>query len=544
MKNSAKNKRTRIGSNTVFLSLLLLILPFLFSTSSFGQTTEPGAEYPLWSKKKVKMIELSWSNPTVEFLAKNIQGLERSCPMNGITVRFYGSDPNKKKVGTNAMSRNPWKYEWFKETMDLYKKIPFKKLTDNFFYTVVSPGDADWFKDEDWAAVCNNYGIAARVAKETGMRGICFDIEEYGIKFWDFSTIKTGQTYEQAYKMARQRGEEWGKAVFGAYPEIAILALHMMSYGGKSSSLTVPFFNGVISVMPTGATLHDGLESASYHAKKATDYDAMSFMLDRKYLERIEISNVFKYRTQIKLAPGFYMDGMFTENKESIWHKILQPEIGENPKEFFRRNLMSAERISDEFIWIYGEKGAWWTGTRYPLWEDRVPGITNVVLSVNNPEMLITGDLANLLKNPEFKEKKKDWNFWQIEQEKKNVPLPGRGFEEDGLLKIEGVTSGCFVQSVPVEPGSLYYLKVTARYENETRGFGSATIAFKDKNQKWNHFEQKKNVPFPKNKSGWITETILFTVPEDSHYISVQMGANNLGKGGQVAFQKIALFKL
>ena len=238
------------------------------------------------------------------------------------------------------------------------------------------------------------------------------------------------------------------------------------------------------------------------------------------------------------------MDGMFTENKESYWHKILQPEIDNNPKEFFRRNLMSAARISDEFIWIYGEKGAWWNGARYPRWEERIPGITNTVLAVKNPEMLITADLSNLLKNPEFKEKSKNWNFWQIEQEKKNVPLPGRGFEEDGLLKIEGVTNGCFVQSVPVEPGGLYYLKVTGRYENESTGYGSATIAFKDKDQKWNHLELKKSVPFPKNKSGWITKTILFTVPDDSHSISVQMGAGSLGKGGRVAFQKIALYKL
>lgn len=528
-----KNKRMLLK---IFCGVLMAMLLLINS----GRASEKD----LWTPSRIKMIELSWSNPTVDFLVKNVREIEKSCPMDGVTVRFNGDNAGKKIVGSNAMSKNPWKYEWFKKELDLYKSIKFEKLTDNFYYTVVSPGDADWFNDEDWASVCNNYGIAARIVKETGMRGICFDIEEYGKKFWSFSTIKTGQSYEEAYKIARKRGQEWGKAVFGACPDIAVLALHMMSYGSKTTSLTVPFFNGVMSVMPPEATLNDGLEGESYHAKKAADYDQMIISLSRKYLGRVEKSNINIYKTQVKLAPGYYMDGMFPSKKDSYWHRILQPEISADPKGFLRRNLMSGTRVADEFIWIYGEKGAWWKGTAFKTWEELVPGVTNAVLSVKDPDALASSNLPNLLKNSEFKEKQKNWNFWQIEQEMKDVPLPGKGYEEGGILKMECVTNGCFVQSVAVEPGGTYFLRVTARYESKTSGFCSGCVAFQDKNRKWNNSSSKQNIVFPHDSiGGWITKTVCFTVPDDSYFASVQMGASNLGKEGKVAFKKIEFYK-
>ncbi|MDD3586560.1 MAG: hypothetical protein PHQ75_05215 [Thermoguttaceae bacterium] len=527
----------KLTLKTVFL-MTMAVLPVVTATAWSQE---------LWTPPQIKMIDLSWSNPTVDFLAKNVQDIEKSCPLDGVTVRFGGinAETGKKFIASGAMNKSPWKYESFQKDIELYKTIKFTKLTDNFFYTTVSPGNAEWFSDADWAAVCGNYGIAARIAKETGMRGICFDIEEYGIKFWDFSTIKTGQSYEDAYKIARKRGQEWGKAVFAAYPEVAVLALHMMSYGNKATSLTVPFFNGVMSVMPKTATLHDGLESASYHAKQATDYDRMMTLLYRQYLNRVEKSNLDVYRTQVKMAPGYYLDGIYPTKKESYWHRILVSEIKDDPNGFLRRILMSGVKVADEFVWIYGEKGAWWKGTSFQTWEERSPGITAAVLSVKDPYSLDLSTRVNLMKNPEFKEKKKNWSFWQIEQEKKGTTVPGKGFEQEGLLKIQGVTSGCFTQQIAVEPGKTYLFRVTARYETATSGFCSGTIAFMDKNKVWNNMSAKQNMMFMQKEQGaWSTKLICFTVPQDSYFASVQMGANNLGKDGIVAFQNIALYEL
>ncbi|MDO5565174.1 MAG: hypothetical protein Q4G59_00860 [Planctomycetia bacterium] len=526
-------------------STLKIVLPIL-AVILLAVTSTSWAD-DLWTEPKIKMIDLSWSNPTVDFLAKNVKEIEKSCPLDGVTVRFsaVNSETGKRFAASGAMNKKAWKYECFQKDIELYKTIKFTTLTDNFFYTTVSPGDAQWFNDDDWAAVCGNYGIAARIAKETGMRGICFDIEEYGIKFWNFSTITTGQSYEEAYKIARQRGQEWGNAVFSAYPEIAVLALHMMSYGNKATSLTVPFFNGVMSVMPKTATLHDGLESASYHAKQASDYDRMMTLLYRTYLNRVEKCNLDIYRTQVKMAPGYYLDGIYPTKKESYWHRILVSEIKDDPNGFLRRILMSGVKVADQFVWIYGEKGAWWKGTSFQTWEERSPGITAAVLSVKDPYSLDVSNRVNMLKNSEFKEKRKNWSFWQIEQERKGAVVPGKGFDEDGLLKIQGVTSGCFTQRVALEPGKTYLFCVTARYETKTSGFCSGTIAFMDKNKVWNNMPAKQNMTFTQKELGtWTTKMICFTVPKDSYFASVQMGAINLGKDGIVAFQKIALYEL
>lgn len=511
-------------------------------------------DHGLWQPKKKKLIDLSWSNPTVEFLAEHVREMEESTPLDGLTVRFNPVSPTGTRSGSAAMSKDPWEYEWFAKSIELYKRITFEKFTDNFYYTVVSPGNADWFNDADWSAVCNNYGIAARIAKETGMRGILLDIEEYATRFWDFSTIKTGQTYDEAYRIARRRGQEWGRAVFGAYPEIAILALHMMSYGNASSSLTVPFFNGVFEVIPATATLHDGLEGASYSAKKNNDYSLMLVDLALTFLPRVESANYAKYRTQVKLAPGYYLDGMYTAAPDSTWRQRLMPELGQDPLGFFRNNLMSGMKVADEFVWIYGELGSWWKGSPHPraqrVWEEIRPGITETVLVVRDPSSLNFAAMTNLLKNPEFQERAADvvvgWNFWQLEQEKKDWqgPLPGKAYWEDGCLKIRGATNGCWTQNVAVEPGKTYIMRITARMETPINGAFSGSVAFQNENKKWNNYNQRQTMYFPKDDTGeWFTRVIQFTVPDDSYFVSFQLGASNLGKDGIVAFKEAAFYK-
>ena len=119
---------------------------------------------------------------TTQYIKDNVELLEKSFPGSGIIIRFT-TDAAKCEgtpVNINAIfGGKKIKYEYFKDDIENLKSTKFKKLTDNFIGLTVSPGNVDWFDDAAWDIVCNNHKVIARVAKDSGMVGLKFDIEEY-----------------------------------------------------------------------------------------------------------------------------------------------------------------------------------------------------------------------------------------------------------------------------------------------------------------------------------------------------------------------------
>ena len=48
------------------------------------------AELPL-GLKTTKLIDLSWANPTTEYLQKNLERMEKESPVDGISIRVWGA---------------------------------------------------------------------------------------------------------------------------------------------------------------------------------------------------------------------------------------------------------------------------------------------------------------------------------------------------------------------------------------------------------------------------------------------------------------------
>ena len=125
-----------------------------------------------------KMIECSWSNPTTDVLRKNIAELEAKIPYQGMRIYLTGRGEGKGQNHKTIFGKVRWKYEWFEEDVENLKNTRFTRFTDNFFSTGVVPGNVDWFSDSDWETVCSNFGLVARIAKETNIKGFIFDPEE------------------------------------------------------------------------------------------------------------------------------------------------------------------------------------------------------------------------------------------------------------------------------------------------------------------------------------------------------------------------------
>ncbi|MBR4372339.1 MAG: hypothetical protein IKS92_14910, partial [Victivallales bacterium] len=120
--------------------------------------------------RQVKVLDWSWSNPTIDFLEKHLADMQEECPMlDGLVVRVYGraetlENGKKWSPGTgNAWSKRAWKYEQFAETIARFKALDFGRFTDNFFYMTTNDVDFDWFSDDDFANVAANFGVAAKV---------------------------------------------------------------------------------------------------------------------------------------------------------------------------------------------------------------------------------------------------------------------------------------------------------------------------------------------------------------------------------------------
>ena len=425
----------------------------------------------LQAANRVKFIDLSWSNPTIPFLEAHLADMEKDSPLDGITIRFEGHTQEINGVkhaprSGNAWNKMPWKYELLQDEIARYKALRFTQFTDNFFYMTTSSMDFDWCSDDDWKTVANNFGIAASAAKEMGLKGLLVDIEEYGKRFWHYGDDVHPKdiTYHDLCDVVFRRGQQWGNAIFGAYPDIIIFMPYALSM--RNAPLAAPFMNGVIDVIPPTALIYDGCENQGYRAKSPLEYGRIQNSL-RKFI-RLDIAekNRIKARAHLILSPAFYLDAHWPSSKSSIYYQALLPELEEaGAVRFLMRNLLGAMEEAEPYIWLYGEKRSWWKGSKHSKVEgtwDEAPGaegLSKALISIKDPQNFTPALGPNLAPDPNFTGDGKHWMLWQWEDDRK-LPAPGHCIIGDGKARAFKVRSGCFHQTIPIKPGTFYFYKV------------------------------------------------------------------------------------
>ena len=479
----------------------------------------------LWSgdalslpRLRKKLIECSWTTPSVEFLRDNIREMEADAPYDGIRIKLEATvTENGREFHCQPytiFSAVSWRYEYFREQIEALKQVPFKRFTDNFLMTTVCPGVADWFDDAAWSAVCNNFAIMAKIARETGMKGICFDPEQYNTPLFSYSP-GSPYSYEATLQQARRRGRQWGEAIFHEYPAITILSFFWISmnlgcaYADQpeehlQKALIIPFINGVYDVLPPEAKLVDGHENGGYRATTPEQFFRLLYDVKSLAPALIDERNREKYRRQTQLAPAIYLDAFFVHPPESMWY-LPAPET--NRLEVFRRALHNAAAVSDEYLWTWGEQCRWWDCDFEPWqeelvhrngfgnrWEESVPGVTRTIREVMEPvpaappehsalkNLLIGGDFA--ADSPE--KAKSNWGFWQQEGRSHGdyTVVADGTVNGSAAMRLAGVADGCLLQEVPVASGKRYLVRGKAR----VHGQGNATllIRWKDAAGKFN----------------------------------------------------------
>ncbi len=501
----------------------------------------------LWQPPRKKIIDMSWSNPRVQWLKDNYQRIEKCAPVDGITISVIGEkvvDGKKVPVyGNNPWNPIPWKYEYFARDIADLKAMKFTKFTDNFLFMTTYSANVDWFADKDWEEIANHFGIAARIAKETGMKGLMIDPEEYSKHFW---CEYKGHSHADAVKIARKRGQQVGEAIFREYPDAKLFCLFLFSFDtylkgdAWTQTLSHSFFNGIYDVLPPTATMIEGHEYFGYFAKSRADFDKLRVDVDRTFMHRVAASNIKKYRSQTQLAAPLYIDSYFPTCGV---YKYLKPEIEKTPLlKFIRQQLTWALDVSDEYVWIYSENGAWWPKSAHPkaqkTWEEVCPGINNVINSVHNPAQYTLNGATNLLQIPELDKEPGNWSFWTA------VKNDGNGGWKDGLIYLDSVTRTASVhQTVPIKAGKNYMLRVKARKRTPISGNMSMYAGFRDTSNAW--MSQKKTVYLDIDTNGqWRTLTMFIEAPPKAGKLSFQLQVQGLKKGECAEFKEPELFEL
>ena len=217
-------------------------------------------------------------------------------------------------------------------------------------------------------------------------------------------------------------------------------------------------------------------------------------------------------------------------------------------------------KVTDKYIWTWGENGSWWRDKPdQPFsWESRSPGVTEGLRWVfapgkyaENARARLTGNEPNLLKNPDFedltgydataaKPKVQHWAFWQSAQSRGTYGLDRGAGSAHGAF-FANVLNACYLQTYPVKFGETYVFSAKIWRENPDE---TATLRFRwqDADGKWCCEEEDRTVEAGKpDADGWCTASVCVTVPAGVKFTAVLLGGADVK--GKVIFDDAKLVK-
>jgi hypothetical protein len=408
-------------------------------------------------------------------------------PFDGVTISFEGPKvAGRTDVGTRFLHAQPWDKAWFAEGAARIKALPRTRPIELFWKLNTNPGDVDWYDDAAWAIVVENGRIAAATAREAGLQGFVFDAEPYDKNFRPFEYSRQPQKATRSYadyaKQARKRGAELMKGWAAEFPSMTVLTYFMHSYTAQwarwlnpnpagapaaargaalaqhSYGLLIPFIEGWLDALPPTMKLVDGCEQG-YYPRTREEYLEYAHTMSRKALELVSPENHVKYKSQVSGGFGFFTDGSMVLPDDSNFS--VPPPVGVSKVDWFRQRLSWALETSDEYVWVYGEKGRWWKDAKHPLWETLTPGITATLSEAKDFQGYTADQIAKRLTNAPNLLKPEDKAWGQYMQ----THSGGTAKVENGVAMLRGCGDGSLWQTIVAKPGQRYFISAKAKWK-------------------------------------------------------------------------------
>src|SRR5688572_3800506 len=194
--------RTPRGVRAV-ITLFLFASAVLIPGAAARVAASPSPENP------AALIYAGWFGntiPTPSFVANNFAFLE-SQPFDGIVIYLRNSSMSVNMT-SGVMKNTAISYDTMMSVLDPIANLEFVNLRENLGL-IQGSTPPDFF--DDWSVVVQNYANVARAAKDSGLKGLCFDNEQYATPWGNFGShlkyysTKTKSQYEI---QARLRGKQ------------------------------------------------------------------------------------------------------------------------------------------------------------------------------------------------------------------------------------------------------------------------------------------------------------------------------------------------
>ena len=529
----------------------------------------------LWETPKKKIVASSWDLgcATIEEVAAQADLFDET-GLDGVVVRVpYVTDAGGKRIRladeNGDLESTHVTEAAFGRYVPILRKMTAEhaSLKHSFLGCNWSPVNGhriSWTNDAAWAQFAANMKVLASVAKRGGLVGICADAEDYG---------NIGQFWRKSFEppfgvtgpLARERGRQIGRAMFGEFPEMRVLSFWFLSlnksYANSDDPVAVMraegdlwpmFINGLLDVMPPAARLVDGDEHGYWYRTGLFEYERENVRMLTRALALIAPENRGKYRSQLQVGFGLYLDEYINPKKTDYRTKNGSAVEG------FREQLGEALYAADEYVWLWGEKQRWikWANLRIPYgwmkigketWEERLPGLAQMLREAKDPQLeavrLLDARRAAGVTNLVEKSLLGKGSNWQNEKRSHGTftPLPGKGHDGGTAVLAENVASGCFLfgSSRKAAEGEAYVAEAYARGD----GVGTFTVRWK-KDGTWNWNMPGTDAAFgAPDAKGWRRASIKFRVP---HGVNEPVLKINLAQqeGQKAAFDRIVLYKV
>ncbi|MDD4099197.1 MAG: hypothetical protein PHC30_10530 [Lentisphaeria bacterium] len=519
-----------------------------------------------------KLLYFGWGAATPKAIAENLELIEAATPFDGIGITIVESrtvDGKKVSYESQRIYKNEaWKYEYFADSIAYLQNMKPKRLTHNFIRTSTRTGPHDWFSDSYWANVCNNFALMARIARETGLKGLCLDLEDYEDTGHLFAYHPDmGVSYAEAKLKARQRGREWITAIGKEYPDITLFSFFLVSLvypmsddvaeiGTRSCALFPAWLNGVYDGLLPEMTMVDGHENMFYRSGDLERIMHATGYFRTHFRQIFAPENLRKALAQTQMAPAIYMDAFFPrdlndpKNKWNIYPGVT--DLGERLRRL-QGVLTHCLTVADEYVWTWNERVLWWPKNNLDALNQRVPGINEALRcakGIREIEALMALQPAspNLLANGGFAATTDDGKtanedqlrtavpFWSVYVSKDSpvgtfMPVAAGGPAGGPAAVAADFGQGAVLTSLAeVTPGDFLLLRGRAKLEG--CAVGGVTVAWKKNAADWWVWDENKYPVIRASFSAipgseWREFKAIVPVPEDITCLGLML---NIGK--------------
>lgn len=346
------------------LALLLLVLPLMGcpSGSEDSGLMPPGSPGPDPvidpPTGPAKVINCGWFGntiPTPSFVGANWAFLETQ-PFDG-QVLYLRTPDLSVNATIGVMKAIPMTYATIMNVLAPVAGRTSATMTDNFAL-VQGSSPPDFF--DDWSIPVQNWANLARACKDSGLKGIVFDNEQYQAPWGDYgSHLKyySTKSFSQYEAQARLRGKQVMEAAVAQFPEIAVLTLHgpyvsepdappalQFPQWQSGNELLGPFFAGHVEGMGPSSKVVDGGEL--YSLRTEPEFEASADW--RRYDLPSEAVNCTFIPSSLRPLWPNRCTMSFGVYDLPFWGVAMNPTV-------LRPTLANAIRQSDHYVWFYPE---------------------------------------------------------------------------------------------------------------------------------------------------------------------------------------------